>query len=346
MIEALTSHAIAPRKLAQPNIMFGGLPDKLELAYPEPVVDRARARTIVLPGECSERSWRGAEESLAEVEYMLATWGMAPLETALLACAPRLKAVFYAAGSVKFFATPEAFERGILICSAWEANAIPVAEYTMATIFLSLKNFWHYTRQTREQRSWDLGFPITGGYQATIGIVSLGAVGKCLAKLLQSYDLRVICHDPLVTWEVAERYDVELVSLEEIFSESDVISINTPWLPETENLVNAPRLRAMKPYATLINTSRGPLVNEEDLCEVLREREDLTAIIDVTVIEPPPIDSPLFDLPNIIQTPHIAGSKGGEVARMGNWMVDELFRHLARDPLRYEVTPAMLAQMA
>jgi phosphoglycerate dehydrogenase-like enzyme len=102
----------------------------------------------------------------------------------------------------------------------------------------------------------------------------------------------------------------------------------------------------MKPGATLINTSRGAVINEPELCEALAERPDLTAILDVTHPEPPEEDSPLFQLPNVILTPHIAGSMSGEVTRMGRWMVDEFLRYLAGKPLKHVVTRHMLERMA
>ena len=139
---------------------------------------------------------------------------------------------------------------------------------------------------------------------------------------------------------------VRLVSLEEIFLKSDVVSLHTPWLPETENMINARLLRLLPPGATLINTSRGAVVNEKDLCEVLRERADVTAVLDVTHPEPPAQDSPLYELDNVVLTPHISGSMESEVARMGHWMADELKRCLRGEPLQYQITRAMLATAA
>ena len=138
----------------------------------------------------------------------------------------------------------------------------------------------------------------------------------------------------------------ESVPLHDLFERSDVVSLHTPWLPETEKMVGASLLRSMKRGATLINTARGAIIDEDALCVVLRERPDLTAVLDVTHPEPPVADSPLRSLPNAVLTPHIAGSMGPEIARMGQWMSAEMLRHLRGRPLRHQIDPAALSRMA
>jgi phosphoglycerate dehydrogenase-like enzyme len=187
---------------------------------------------------------------------------------------------------------------------------------------------------------------VPGAYRSVVGLVSLGAVGRITAEKLRNFELDVLAYDPFATPDQAAALGVRLVSLEEIFSQSDVVSLHTPWLPETENMINGRLLRMMKSGATLLNTSRGAVINEGDLCQVLRERSDLTAVLDVTHPEPPEAEGALFALDNVFMTPHISGSMGGEVTRMGRWMVDELIRHRNGEPLRYAVTEQMLATAA
>jgi phosphoglycerate dehydrogenase-like enzyme len=151
---------------------------------------------------------------------------------------------------------------------------------------------------------------------------------------------------PFATPAAAASLGVTLVSLEELFAKSHVVSIHTPWLPETEKMINGPLIRSMPQGATLINTSRGAVIDESDLCTVLAERSDITAILDVTHPEPPLPDSPLRTLENVVLTPHIAGSIGGEIARMGYWMKDELDLYLAGKALQHGVSEDMLARMA
>jgi phosphoglycerate dehydrogenase-like enzyme len=271
---------------------------------------------------------------------------MPKLDEEFLAAAPRLKAVFYAAGSVKCFATPESYKRGIVISSAWQANAIPVAEYSHATILLGLTGFWSSQRLVRDGKFSHQHFPVAGGFHSNVGLVSLGAIGRLVAGHLAKHEINILAYDPYATPAAAASAGVALVSLEELFAKSHVVSIHTPWLPETEKMINAPLLRSMPEAATLINTSRGAVIDEADLCEVLAERQDITAILDVTHPEPPLPDSPLRTLENVVLTPHIAGSIGGEIARMGYWMNGELDLYLAGKPLQHSVSEDMLARMA
>ena len=156
----------------------------------------------------------------------------------------------------------------------------------------------------------------------------------------------VIAYDPVVDPNRIKNKAVKLVGIEELFERSDVVSIHAPWLKETEGMVNGPLMRSMKPHATLINTARGAVVDENALLEVMKERPDLTALLDVTHDEPPSADCPLFDVPNILITPHVSGSIGGECERMGKFMVGEYLRFLRKEPLEHQITPSMLFSMA
>ena len=326
--------------------LFVGQSENLPLAFPSDLRTEIAQHLRILPGEFEGAGWRGHTTALSEADFIFATWGMPRLDAGFLAAAPRLKGVFYAAGSIKCFATPESYARGIFISSAVEANAIPVAEYAHATILLSLKCFWRFVRQPPEKKfdREEVCFP--GAYRTKVGLLSLGAVGRSVAARLSANEVEILACDPFANAESAAKIGVTLVSLEELFSQSDVVSIHAPWLPETENLVSGALVRSMKPGATLINTARGAIINESELCAVLKERPDLTAILDVTHPEPPLPDSPLRLLDNVILTPHIAGSLGSEITRMGRWMVDEMHRYLAEAPLKHTVSQEMLNRMA
>jgi len=290
--------------------------------------------------------WAEAPEALGGADVIVSTWGMPKLDAEFLKMCPSLQAVFYAAGSVKGFATDEAWERGVVISSAWAANGIPVAEYSLATILLSLKSFWHFSREMREGRMGSGGVSVAGAYQSKVGLVSLGAVGRATARLLKPFDLTLLAHDPFLDPEQASELNVGLVPLEQLFRECDVVSLHAPWIPETEKLITGKLISSMKEGATLINTSRGAIIDEAGMVDVLAARPDLTAILDVTYPEPTPANSPLRSLPNVVLTPHIAGSMQGECARMASWMAAELRRHTDREPLRHMVKRDMLAKMA
>jgi phosphoglycerate dehydrogenase-like enzyme len=187
---------------------------------------------------------------------------------------------------------------------------------------------------------------IPGAYHSKVGLVALGAVGRATARLLKSFDIRVLAYDPFLPTEHAQELGVTLVSLETLFEQSDVVSIHAPWIPETERMIGKSLLVRMKNGATLINTSRGAVIAEDELCEILSERTDLSAVLDVTHPEPPSPDSPLRSLPNVLLTPHIAGSMQRECSRMGDWMADELGRFSRSEPLHHTVSQHELASMA
>jgi phosphoglycerate dehydrogenase-like enzyme len=322
------------------------MPNLLRRAFPEALCSEIAQKVHLHPDSINGAEWKNHRTTLADVDVLFATWGMPILDAEFLAAAPRLKAVFYAAGSVKGFATPESYKRGIIISSAWKANAIPVAEYSHATILLGLAGFWSSQRLARAGKFSHEHFHVAGGFHSNAGLVSLGAIGRLVAGHLAKHEINILAYDPFATPNAAASLGVTLVSLEELFAKSHVVSIHTPWLPETEKMINAPLLRSMPRGATLINTSRGAVIDESDLCEVLAERSDITAILDVTHPEPPLPDSRLLTLENVVLTPHIAGSMGGEIARMGYWMKDELDLYLAGKPLQHGVSEDMLARMA
>jgi phosphoglycerate dehydrogenase-like enzyme len=221
-----------------------------------------------------------------------------------------------------------------------------VAEYSYASILLGLTGFWLSQRLARAGKFSHQHSPVAGAFHSNVGLVSLGAIGRLVAGHLSKNDINILAYDPFATPAAAASIGVTLVSLEELFAQCHVVSIHAPWLPETEKMINGPLLRSMPEGATLINTSRGAVIDEEDLCEILANRSDITAILDVTHPEPPLPDSPLRTLENVVLTPHIAGSIGGEIARMGYWMKDELDLYLAHKPLQHGVTQDMLARMA
>lgn len=279
---------------------------------------------------------------LADVDVVFSGWGGPRVDEVFLAAAPRIKAIFYGAGAVGGIVTPAMWQRGIRITSAYAANAIPVAEYTLATILFSLKRGWWFARQTRQLKAYPPQKDIVGAYGATVGLVSMGMIARTLLKLLKPFSLRVVVYDPFMTPAQAAELGVELLSLEELFRQSDVVSVHTPWLAETVGMITGALLDSMKPQATFINTSRGAVVRENEMTDVLARRSDLQAIIDVTYpAEPPKPDSPLYTLPNVVLTPHIAGSLGKECQRMGRYMVEELQRYLAGKPLQWEITPEL-----
>ena len=289
-------------------------------------------------------------EKFSDVEYIFSTWGMPRFEEEeIKKCFPSLKAIFYGAGTVKGFAKPF-LDLGIKVFSAWGANAVPVAEYTVAQIILANKGFYQSCRRYRSNESHDKArahFGASrGNYGARIGIIGAGMIGKMVIERLNSHKLEVLVYDPFLSHEAAEGLGAKKATLEEIFKECDVISNHVANVPETQGMMRYEHFSTMKRNATFINTGRGAQVVEGDLVRALREEPERTAVLDVTVDEPPRNDSELYELDNIFMTPHIAGSAGDEVARMGEYMLQEYERYVKGEPTVYEVTEKMLATMA
>lgn len=276
---------------------------------------------------------------LAEAEVIFTGWNSPLLDEALLRQLPRLRAVFHGAGSVRPYVTDAFWDRGIAISTAAAANAIPVAEYTLGAILLSLKQAWRLNRQTRHERTFPQELPsVQGARGATIGLVSLGLIGREVLRRLRSFEVQVIAHDPYLPAARFSELGVESVPLPELMARSDIISLHTPLHPETHGFITGDLLNRLKPGATFINTARGGLVQEPELVTFLRSRPDVQAILDVSSPEPPVADSPLYDLPNVFLTPHIAGSLGPECRRLGWAMVEEFRRYVRGEPLHYALS--------
>ena len=288
---------------------------------------------------------------LADADVILGSWGMAKLDEAFLEAAANLKAVFYGAGSIRRFMTEAAWDRGILVTSSYAANAIPTAEFAFAQILFSLKRGWYYVLTTKRERKRPPRITVPGAYGSTVGLISLGKVGSHVARLLQPFDVEVLAYDVEVGGHTsseakAAKRGARLCSLEEIFARVDVVSLHTPWLKETEGMITGQHLASMKPNAVFVNTARGAVVREGEMIEVLQQRPDLYAVLDVTYPEPPEPGSLLYTLPNVVLTPHIAGSMDQECRRMGRYAVDELARYVAGEPLQWAISRDVASRLA
>ncbi len=283
-------------------------------------------------------------ELLRDVNVLVSAWGAPKLDAAFLARAPNLNAMFYAAGSVAGIITEEAWDRGVVITSAYAANGVPVVEYTLGMILVCLKHGFQMARMVREWHAYPSDYVLPGAYGTTIGLVSLGIIARTLIDRLRPFDMKLVAWDPFLSDEEANELGIRRVSLEELFRISDVVSVHTPLLPETVGTITGALIDSMKRGATLINTARGAIIRETEMIEVLSRRQDLQAVLDVTDPEPPVKDSPLYTLPNVVLTPHTAGSRDAECARMGREMVNELQRYIKGEPLKWAVTRELAAK--
>lgn len=289
------------------------------------------------------------KDQLERTDILLTGWGCPDIGARELALMPRLKLISHAAGTVKYFLSQAVFERSITVCSAAEANAQPVAEFSLAMILLAGKRTFGFRRLYERDRGRinveRLQSAPIGNLGLTVGIVGASRIGRRVIALLRPFDLDLVLFDPFLSPVEAERLGVRLVSLDALMAISDVISLHAPSLPQTRHMIGAQELARMKGGATLINTARGALVDENALLSELKTGR-IEAVIDVTDPEVPPPDSPFYSLPNVFLTPHIAGATGLERARLGDMAIAEIERFCAGVALEQEVRPEHLELIA
>ena len=285
----------------------------------------------------------GYAAHLAEAEVVVTSWGAPPFDAALLERMPQLRAIFHAAGSVRHHVGEAVWDRGILVTSAADANAVPVAEYTLAAIILSGKRaFAHVHTDVCDDETGNVLAPerTIGNVDRTVGIVGFSRIGRRVVELLRPLDgLRVLVADPYADADAVAAAGATLVTLDEMLPQVDVLSLHAPDLPATRHLIGAAQLTTLPDGATVINTARGALLDHDALLAECRAGR-LDAVLDVTEPEPLPAASALRHLPNVTITPHLAGSLGTELRRLADAALDELAAYAAGRPPRHPVTRA------
>jgi phosphoglycerate dehydrogenase-like enzyme len=297
-----------------------------------------------------------AEDELDDVEVLLRGPLPAPVFDRLIARCPRLRWVHSATAGVERVLTPAALGRGLTITNARGVFSRPIAEYVMLMI-LAVSRRLPQLLELQEERTWQ---PLESVElrDVTVGIVGLGSIGRAVASLAGAFGCRVIATrrrqesgsaagqdapDDGEQPEVAPRVDEVLSAdqLPRLLAESDFVVLALPLTPETEDLFDAEVLAQMKPSAWLINVARGRLVDERALVRALRENRIGGAVLDAFRDEPLPPDSPLYDAPNVILTPHTSWSSGRVLDRSIGLFCDNLRRFQAGDPLHNVVDPTL-----
>jgi phosphoglycerate dehydrogenase-like enzyme len=283
------------------------------------------------------------------VECVFSTWGTPDLTQEQVAeNLPNLKYLYYGAGSVQSFARPY-MNNGVRIFSAWQANAVPVAEFTVAQVLLANKGYFSAMQLHSVGKRTDgvkAAESCPGNYGCRVGIIAAGQIGKMVIKALAARKLEVLVYDPYLPDEEAAALGAKKASLEEIFSTCQTVSNHLPNLPATQRMLTYEHFSRMRPGTTFINTGRGAQIEDEGLIRALQEDPTRMALIDVTLPEILPDDHIFYQLPNVLLTPHIAGSDGEEVARMGEYMLAECQAYLLGESCKYEVSIKMLETMA
>ena len=254
----------------------------------------------------------------------------------LIASAPRLRVVGRAGAGVDNIDVDACTRRGILVMNTPGSNAVSVAEHTFA-LMLSLARQVPRLAAASHAGRWEKGGSMGSELRGkTLGLVGLGRVGFNVARRAHAFEMRVLAFDPYVSPEVAREEDVEMVPLDDLFARADFLSLHASLGPGTEKLISAETLKKMKRGSWIINTARGEMIDEAALADALRSGHIAGAALDVFSVEPPK-DSPLTGLPNVVATPHIAGSTIEAQEEVGVLIAEQVYDYLESGVLRNSV---------
>lgn len=330
------------------SVIMTERPQNIDAVYSDELKKKISEKTNMLPPVKSADEFFARADEMKDVEIVFSTWGMLKLtEEQIKTYLPRLRAVFYSAGTVQYFAKPF-IECGVKVFSAWAANSVPVAEIAASEIILANKGF--FRRRVRAREEWkteDSEKLYPGNFRTKVGLLGAGMIGKGVIHNLEHTDLDIYVFDPFLPDDAAKALGVEKKSLEWIFENCNVISNHLANNEQTRGMINKSLFDKMGKGAVFINTGRGAQVVEADMIAAMKEVPTRAAILDVTDPEEPPRDdSELYTLPNVFLTPHVAGSVGNECFRLGEYMFAEFEAFSRGEPTKYEVTAKMLLTMA
>lgn len=274
--------------------------------------------------------------AVRDVDVCVTHWGCPQFSGAVLQNANRLRLIAHAAGSVGDLVTPEVYARGIKVCSANKVMAKYVAEGVLAYILAGLKRLPQQAQRV-QRGGWHAPETLKSLFEARVGLVGLGTIGRFLLELLQPFQVRVKVYDPYLRPDALAAYaNAEMAGLDEVLAWGEVISIHASLTPETRGMLDAGRLALIRSGALLVNTARGPIVDEAALARELQTGR-LNAVLDVYSREPLPADSPLRGLDNTLLFPHIAGTTDRGI-EMTTAMLAEIERFVRGEALQFEIS--------
>ena len=290
-------------------------------------------------GDAADPAARELAAMLAEAEVVLAAFE-APSD--LLARAPRLRWFHTFSAGIEQYVRAGFLRDGLLVTNGSGPTAVPIAEYCLMAMLMLAKSAAGYVRRQQEHH-WDRSLPGGELRGKTVGIVGLGQIGAETARLAQAFGCRVIGMRRSVEEPREDAGGVDLLlpprQLSRLLGESDFVVLAAPATSETEALINAETLRQMKPSAFLINIARGSLIDEAALAEAIGAGRLAGAALDVFEPEPLRPDSPLWDLPQVLVTPHVSNASEHFVRRQLDLAKENLRRYLHGEPLLNQVPP-------
>jgi len=257
---------------------------------------------------------------------------------AMLDMAPRLKAIAKMGAGLDTVDINAASSHGVIVFNTPGVNNQAVADHTFALILCLARKIIYCDNSLRDKR-WEhtkiMGIEI---WQKTLGLIGLGAIGRCVALRAKGFQMKVVAYDPFWPKEFAVEQGIEKMEMDDLLKISDVVSLHLPLTPENKGMINEKKLRTMKPMALLINAARGGIVNEDDLYNALKNNVIAGAGIDVFENEPP-TNSPLLGLDNVVLTPHTAAFTHDALNNMSVSVVDQLIEYAKGNKPTYTVNP-------
>jgi phosphoglycerate dehydrogenase-like enzyme len=321
-------------------------PMRARILAPEPEAElalMADVRSVI--GQVSERS---LAPLLADATACLTGWGTPPISGEVLAAAPSLELIAHTAGSVRSLLPADAIGHRVRVTHAAALIAPAVAEMVVLQILTSMRKLHRFDAGLRDGEPWSAlcdAYPGRLVRGSVIGVVGASLTGRETIALLRGLGARVLVSDPTLSTTDADRLGVELAALDELLAQSNIVTLHAPVLPETRGMIGARELALMRDGALLVNSARAALVDGQALLAELRSGR-IQAALDVFDIEPLPEDSELRQLENTVISPHMAGHTIETHLEQGSAMAHEVLRFLRGEPLRYEISPAMVASMA
>jgi len=334
--------------VSTPSILVQLRPSLYEQLFP-PSTDRSLRDLGKVLFYDQERNPTSTElaQRIAGFDVILTGWGTPRFTDEVLDAADQLRIVAHSAGSIKRMLPPAVFERGIAVTHAASAIAPAVADLSLALTMLLLRQVHVHDRALRagdwtSAKAPGLGQELSG---MRVGVVGAGYTGRCFIKLLRALEAEIWVHDPYLNNERASELGVRKVTLDELFSECPVVSVQAPATEETYHMIGGRELSLLQDGACFVNTARSWVTDYDALLAELKTGR-IHAALDVFDQEPLPADNPFRELDNVILTPHVAGASLQARHRQGQFMIEELQRFFSGQPLLYQVTIDMLDIMA
>lgn len=264
------------------------------------------------------------------------------IDATLMDRAPKLKVVSNCAVGFDNVDVPAATQRGIAVGNTPGVLTETTADFAFALLMAAARRVVEGDRYTRAGKWKTWGLTVLLGqdiFGATLGLVGLGRIGAAMAKRARGFDMRVLYYDPYRRQDLEQQLGITYAELDTVVREADFVSVHTPLTNETQHLVNAELLRKMKKTAILVNTARGPVVDQAALYVALRDGVIAGAALDVTEVEPIPMNDPLLTLENCIIAPHIASASVATRTKMATMAAENLLAGLRGEKLPTPVNP-------